>query len=221
MLGLHLVNITWMGHACFALSGASKTVIFDPFKGIGIPEPATKADIVLCSHSHSDHNNAAKVKHESSIVMEGFTGRRMINGITISGVAVFHDDAQGGKRGRNSIYVVEMENLRFCHLGDLGHALSLPQVAEIGSVDVLFVPVGGFYTIGPDEARRTRDALKPAVTIPMHYKMAGMASTFDALHSIEDFLQKETNVSRLDGPAFSVMKVGLPKEPTTIVPKLL
>ncbi len=216
-----MVNITWMGHACFTLSGASKTVILDPFKGIGIPEPTTKADIILCSHSHSDHNNAANVKHESSIVMEGFAGKRKINGVAISGISVFHDDAQGGKRGKNSIYVVEMENLRFCHLGDLGHALSPPQVAEIGPVDVLFVPIGGFYTIGPDEARRTRDALKPSITVPMHYRMAGMASTFDALHTIEDFLQKETHIRKLDDATFTVTKVGLPKQSTTIVPKLL
>ncbi len=215
-----LVQVTWNGHACFTLSDGSKSVIFDPFKGIGLPEPATKADIILCSHSHADHNNAAKVQHQTSVVMEAFTGQREIDGIVVSGIPTFHDDTQGGKRGKNSVYVVEMDKLRFCHLGDLGHALSPSQVKEVAPVDVLFVPIGGFFTIGPDEARKTGDSLKPAITVPMHYKMAGMSPTFNALHTLDDFLKEETNIKRLDAPTFSVTKADLSGKPVTIVPKL-
>lgn len=106
------------------LKGKTKSLIFDPFKGNGLPEPRTKADIILCSHSHGDHNNSSAVMLERSAVMEGFTGVRQIEDVTIKGVATFHDDAQGRRRGRNSVYVVGLDDLTFCHMGDLGHELS-------------------------------------------------------------------------------------------------
>jgi len=132
-----LINVIWLGHACFMLKSKTKKLIFDPFKGIGLPKPRAKADIVLCSHSHSDHNNAAAVSHKKSIVLEGFTGIARISDISVKGIATFHDEVQGGKRGRNSIYLVGLDGLSFCHLGDLGHKLSATQAKEIGPVDVL------------------------------------------------------------------------------------
>ena len=137
--GIHLVEVIWLGHACFLLKSDMKSLMFDPFKGTGLPEPKLKADIVLCSHSHSDHNNVAGVKHEKSTVLEKFTGTKQIDGVSVKGVATFHDDAKGGKRGQNSVYVVELEGIRFCHLGDLGHELTLSEQGEIGSVDVLLL----------------------------------------------------------------------------------
>jgi len=197
-----------------------KSLIFDPFKGTGLPEPKAKADIVLCSHSHSDHNNAAVVKHEKSVVLEGFTGTKQIDSVSIKGVATFHDDAQGGKRGRNSVYVVGLDDITFGHLGDLGQALSSSQVSEIGSLDVLFLPIGGFYTIGPEEARKVMDSLKPRITVPMHYRMHGMSATFDKLSTIEDFIRKDDSAKRLDGPSFSVAKANLPEKSQIVIPKL-
>jgi len=197
-----------------------KSVIFDPFKGTGLPEPRAKADIVLCSHSHSDHNNAGAVVHDGSVVLEGFTGTKQIDSVSIRGVATFHDDAQGGKRGRNSVYIVGLDDITFCHLGDLGQALSPSQIGEIGAVDILFVPVGGFYTIGPEEARKVMGSLKPRMTVPMHYRMHGMSATFDKLSTVEDFVRKGDNAKRLDGPSFTVTKADLAEKAQIVIPKL-
>jgi L-ascorbate metabolism protein UlaG (beta-lactamase superfamily) len=112
-----LVDVEWFGHACFAVKGKTKTLMFDPFKGIGLPEPNAKADIILCSHGHPDHSNTKPVSHEKSIVMEAFIGTRQIDEVSIKGVATFHDDSEGSKRGRNSTYVVDFEDVAFCHLG--------------------------------------------------------------------------------------------------------
>ncbi|MFH0849122.1 MAG: MBL fold metallo-hydrolase [archaeon] len=214
-----MIEVTWFGHACFMLK-SEKTIVFDPFKGIGLPEPKASADVVLCSHSHGDHNNAGPVKNAQSIVLEGFTGKREVNNVSIRGIAAFHDDAQGSKRGKNSVYVVNLDEINFCHLGDLGQALSASQAGEVGSVDVLFLPVGGFYTIGPDEARKVIETLKPKIAVPMHYRMKGMSSTFDKLSTIDDFLRRDDNVRRLEGPSFTVSKADLPRKMQITVPKL-
>jgi len=209
-----------MGHACFLLRGEAKRLIFDPFKGTGLPEPTEKADIILCSHSHSDHNNVRAVRHEKSIVLEGFTGKKQIDDVSIRGIAAYHDTAQGGQRGKNSVYTVRFEDILFCHLGDLGHGLSQSQVGEIVAVDVLFIPVGGFYTIGPQQARKAMESIKPKITVPMHYKLPGMSATFNALSRVEDFIRGDDNVKRLDGPSFTIGRTDLPEKTVIIVPKL-
>jgi L-ascorbate metabolism protein UlaG (beta-lactamase superfamily) len=215
-----LVDVEWLGHSCFTLRGKTKTVMFDPFKGVGLPEPKAKADIVLCSHDHQDHNNTKPVSHENSVVMKAFTGTKQIDDVPIRGVATFHDDSQGSKRGRNSVYVVNFEDVAFCHLGDLGHGLSSSQVNEIGSTDVLFLPVGGFFTIGPEQAREVMESLKPRIAVPMHYRAPGMSIMFRPLKKVEDFLKPDDNVRRLDGPTFTVSKADFAEKRVIIVPRL-
>ena len=215
-----MVDVIWLGHACFMLKGKNRKLIFDPFKGIGLPRPKAKADIVLCSHSHSDHNNAAAVSHKRSIVLEGFTGIARISDISVKGIATYHDEVQGSKRGKNSVYSVGLDGLSFCHLGDLGHELSASHVREVGSVDVLFLPVGGFYTIGPEQARRVMESLKPRITVPMHYRLPGMSKAFNQLSTLKSFTRKDENVKRLKGPRFTVSRDDLPERPLIIVAKL-
>ncbi len=214
-----MIDVTWLGHACFLLRGETKRLMFDPFKGTGLPEPTEKADIILCSHSHSDHNNVKAVRHEKSVVLEGFTGVKQIDNVSIRGVSAFHDTAQGGQRGKNSIYTVRFDDTMFCHLGDLGHELSESQVGEIGAVDVLFILVGGFYTIGPQQARKVMESIRPRITVPMHYKLPRMSATFDALSTVEGFIQADDNVKRLDGPSFTISKTDLQEKAAMIVPR--
>ncbi len=202
------------------LKGTAKNLIFDPFKGVGLPEPRVKADIILCSHSHSDHNNVKVVRHEKSMILEGFTGAKRIENVSIKGIATFHDDTRGSKRGRNSIYVVGLDDLVFCHLGDLGHPLSPSEIGEVGPIDILFIPVGGFYTIGPEQARKVMESLKPTITVPMHYRLPGMSATFNALSTAEDFIHIDDNVKRLDTSKFTISNSGLPEKPVIMVPKL-
>jgi len=215
-----LVNVIWLGHACFMLKGKTERLIFDPFKGVGLPEPKAEAEIILCSHSHSDHNNASAVCHKRSVILEGFTGIGRIGSISVKGIATFHDEVQGRKRGKNSIYAVGLDGLSFCHLGDLGHKLSASQAKEIRPVDVLFLPVGGFYTIGSEEARKVMKSLKPKVTVPMHYRLPGMSDAFKQLSTVEDFIRGADNVKRLKSPSFTVSRGHLPKKPLIMIAKL-
>ena len=164
------MRIKWLGHACFMLSSANGVrVLTDPFdKSVGYALPEEKADIVAISHNHFDHNYVSAVK--GSFVRIDRPGTFLEKGIGITGVATCHDDRGGAKRGPNIVFVFDIDGLRICHCGDLGHTLTPEQVGKIGNVDVLLVPVGGTYTIDAEEARRVMRLLKPAVTIPMHYK---------------------------------------------------
>lgn len=212
-----MVKVKWHGHSCFELEGQHLTIVTDPFKGIGIPEPRATAGIVLCSHGHQDHNNAKPVLGKDGQVLEGFTGSRQLKGITIKGVPTFHDEEAGSKRGKNSIYVFSLDGIRFCHLGDLGPVLSPLTIEQIGEVDVLFVPVGGHFTIGPETATRVCEQLKPKIIIPMHYRMPGLAAMFDPLKTVDVFLEGKKNIKRMNGPSIDIEESKLPKEATILV----
>ncbi len=212
-----MVKLVWHGHACFELQGKNVTIVIDPFKGIGIPEPKAAADIVLCTHSHQDHNNVKAVMAKQGEALEGFEGSKKIKGVTIRGIAAFHDDTKGSKRGKNSIYTFNLDGVQFCHLGDLGHELSAQAVADIGKVDVLFVPVGGYFTIGPETATRVCEQLKPKMIIPMHYKMPKLASTFDPLKTVDDFAKGKNNIDRMKGAIANIEEANLPTEPRILV----
>jgi L-ascorbate metabolism protein UlaG (beta-lactamase superfamily) len=201
-----LVKVLWHGHSCFQLQGKSVTVVTDPFKGIGIPEHKAAADIVMVSHGHRDHNNVKPVLGKDGQVLESFTGFKEIKGVTVKGVATFHDNATGSKRGKNSVYTFGLDGVQFCHLGDLGHELPSSTVEDLGRVDVLFVPIGGFFTIGPETATTICEKLNPKVTIPMHYRMPGLRARimFGFLKTADDFLKGKNNVERIEGPSVNI-----------------
>ena len=164
------MRITWFGHACFKLlSDSGVSVITDPFdENVGYDLPGEKADIVTVSHQHYDHNFIEAVKGTPEIISEA--GDFHVNNIRIKGVRSFHDDEGGRKRGFNIIYIIEMDGIRVCHCGDLGHSLTREQVDEIGRVDVLLIPVGGTYTVDADAAAEIVGKISPSVVIPMHFK---------------------------------------------------
>lgn len=144
-------------------------------------------------------------------------GSEKLKGITIKGVAAFHDEAAGSERGKNSIYTFNLDGVQFCHLGDLGHELSRPEVEEIGRVDVLFVPVGGYFTIGPETATKVWEQLEPKIVIPMHYRMPELPSIFDPLKTVDVFLEGKKNIERLRGPVVEIEQSKLPREMKIIV----
>jgi L-ascorbate metabolism protein UlaG (beta-lactamase superfamily) len=205
-----LIEVIWHGHACFELRGKEASVIIDPFEGLGIPEPEANAEVVLCSHSHRDHNNFGPVLKKGGIVLEGFVGSREVSGISIKGVATFHDVVGGGQRGNNSVYVFQLDDIRFCHLGDLGHDLNREHIAEIGEIDVLLTPVGGGPTIGPDLASSIVERVDPRIVVPMHYnaEVPGQKEWMNTrLHKVDTFLSSiEGIVERLDGRSFKITK---------------
>ena len=171
------MKLTWHGHACYTLESADGTVVFDPYEngyvpGLSLPELA--ADVILCSHYHNDHGCACAVKQL----------KRRTN-LLINDMRSFHDDEDGQKRGENLIHIVDAEGKRIVHLGDLGHMLSQAQIEALGQVDVLIIPVGGFYTIDAATAHRLAEEIGAAVTIPMHYRGAGFG--FDVLSTVEAY----------------------------------
>jgi len=214
-----LVEVLWHGHSCFELRGKNVTIVTDPFRIIGTPDPEASADIVLVSHGHRDHSNVRPVLGKDGKVVDCFVGSTEVKGVAIKGVESFHDNSSGSKRGKNSLYGFSLDGVRFCHLGDLGHELSSSAVKELGTVDVLFVPVGGFFTIGPEAATKVCDELNPRITIPMHYRMPGLKARlmFGFLHSPDDFLKGKTNIEQVNGPSLIIEPDTLPKESKIIV----
>ena len=183
------MDITFLGHSSFRLKGKTATVVTDPFdpKTVGLKFPKVTADIVTVSHQHEDHNQADLVKGVKRLVSG--PGEYEIMGVSIIGIPTFHDEEKGAKRGKNTIYVYEMDGLRLVHLGDLGHKLHEKILEKIGDIDILMVPVGGEYTIGPTEAVEVARAIEPKIVIPMHYQMPGLnPATFAKLSSTKPFL---------------------------------
>lgn len=174
-----MTTLTWYGHACFQLDlGPGGSVIFDPYApgsvpGAELPE-GLRADQVLCSHSHGDHNAADRVT---------LTGREPDYALRF--LDTYHDGEMGAKRGPNRISLVEYGGFRAAHLGDLGCPLTEEQIEALRGADLLLLPVGGFFTIGPEEAKALLDAVQPRVAVPMHYRRGEMG--FPVLHTLEEF----------------------------------
>lgn len=165
------VKILWYGHSCFRITAADGTVIItDPY-GENVPykPPEGPAHIVTISHEHFDHNAVARVKGNPE-VLRG-TGEWTVRGVTVRGIPSLHDPKGGKERGRNTIFKLMMDGVPLAHLGDLGHTLTAEQLKPLEDVQVLMIPVGGFYTIGPREAKEVVGALPQVkVVIPMHYR---------------------------------------------------
>lgn len=211
--GSSRVKIRWLGHACFEITAPDGTVVVtDPFdEQVGYPVPAVRADVVTVSHEHFDHGNVSAVKGNPK-VFRG-PGRHEAHGITAKGVATFHDEVGGAKRGRNTVFVIDVGGVRLCHLGDLGHVLTEEQVREIGPVDVLFLPVGGVYTIDAEKAKKVATQLKPRIIIPMHYLTPDLKFELDPLGK---FLAGMKNVEHA-GNTYEISVPAVSEEARTVV----
>lgn len=179
------MNITWYGQSCFKIQTKSQrgeketTIITDPFdKSYGLRPPQGSAEIILVSHTqHNDHNNVSAIKGDPFVV--DAPGEYSLEGIQIEGIESFHDKSKGSERGRNTIFTIDSEGMRICHLGDLGHILEEDQVESIGEVDILMIPVGGTYTIDSKEAEEVITQLEPKIILPMHFKIKGLSLDID------------------------------------------
>lgn len=166
---IFLMEISYLGHSCFKIKGKQATVVIDPYSpSVGFRMPKVEADVVTISHAHADHNFIEGVRGEPFVIFE--PGEYEIKGIEIWGVATFHDDEGGAKRGKNIVHHIKIDEITIVHLGDLGHKLTPEQIEHLNEVDVLLVPVGGFYTIDAAAAREVIDQLEPKVVIPMHFR---------------------------------------------------
>lgn len=185
--------IQWIGHSSFRISG-SKTIITDPYEGIGLDYPEVTADIVTVSHGHHDHNAVHAVAGDPAVISDA--GARRIADVSIVGYHTYHDDAQGAQRGRNVVYVIRMDGVKIVHLGDLG---CMPDDSVLGAIDradVLLIPVGGNYTIDAKTAAKIVDEVKPRTVIPMHYKTPSLQVN---VSGSEEFLSLMEDVQVVPG----------------------
>jgi L-ascorbate metabolism protein UlaG (beta-lactamase superfamily) len=182
-----IMIVTWLGHSCFLLkSEEGISLLLDPFheSDVGYSMPITEADIVVISHDHLDHNNVDAAGSEADVIFG--PGEYISMEMDITGIKSFHDAQRGKLRGENTIFCFALDGIRVCHLGDLGHTLSRTQVKAIGLVDLLFLPVGGRYTIDAAGANKVMQQLHPAVTVPMHYKTGALGFELDP---VDEFLK--------------------------------
>jgi L-ascorbate metabolism protein UlaG (beta-lactamase superfamily) len=172
------MDITWLGHSCFKLKGSHATVITDPYSPeIGYSLGKNTARIVTVSHQHPGHSYARGVGGEPKVLER--PGEYEIGGVLIIGIATFHDTEKGEKRGKNTVYLLEIDEITICHLGDLGHVLTGEQVEEIDDVDVLLLPVGGVATINAATAAEVVRLIEPRIVIPMHYQTPALKMELD------------------------------------------
>ena len=208
------MDITFLGHASFKLKGKVTSVVTDPYDpSIGLKFPKVEADLVTITHDHPDHNAPDQVGG-NPFVISG-PGEYEVKGVKIIGVPSFHDEKKGTLRGKNTIYNIKIDGLFVCHLGDLGQtALGSEQLEAIGQVDVLLIPVGGFYTIDAGAAAKIAASLEPKIVIPMHYLEAG---TNSKLEPVDKFL-KEMGVEGVAPQAkLSAVTDKLPEELAVIL----
>jgi L-ascorbate metabolism protein UlaG (beta-lactamase superfamily) len=216
------MEITWLGHSCFQLRGKNVTLITDPFS----PQPGQSlgklsAPIVTVSHNHAGHNYVQGVGGNPYIVQG--PGEYEISDVLITGVAAYHDDKHGKERGRNTIYVIHMDELVLCHLGDLGHTLQEEQLEEAADADVLFIPIGGHNTLNATQAAEVISQVEPRMVIPMHYRTPALEDTHDSHDSHEnadplDKFCREMGVAPINSqPKIVVTRNNLPVEMHVVI----
>jgi len=185
------MTIHWHGQSCFQIlaarnKGEQTSIVIDPFsEEIGLKLPKLEADVALITHNHYDHNNVKAVGAPPSasppFLIAG-PGECEIKKVFIQGIPAWHDDKGGRERGENTIYTIEAEDLKLCHLGDLGQReLTEEQLEKIGEVDILMVPIGGIYTISAKEALKIMSQIEPKITIPMHYQIPKLKIKLEGL----------------------------------------
>ncbi|PIP24988.1 MAG: hypothetical protein COX34_01265 [Candidatus Nealsonbacteria bacterium CG23_combo_of_CG06-09_8_20_14_all_36_12] len=213
------MQIIWKGQACFQIitnqgKNGFLSIVIDPFdESLGLRVPKLEANILLISHGHPDHNNTKAISGNPFLISG--PGEYEIRGIFIQGIPSWHDKVKGKSRGNNTCYTIETEEMKLCHLGDLGQGeLSDEQLQALGEIDILMIPVGGIYTISGEEASKIISQIEPKIVIPMHYSLPKLKIK---LEGIEKFLKvmgkKETeSLNKL-----SIKKKDLPKEEVEII----
>lgn len=195
-------QITWLGHSCFQIEMKGHVTLLDPYEDNYVPGLAplrASAHEVLCSHDHHDHN------------AEGLIARLPDDGqhpFTITKLTTDHDTEQGSLRGKNTIHILTSHELRVAHFGDLGTAITQEQAYQLTDLDVAMIPVGGFYTIGPEEAKQLVAQLRPKVVIPMHYRSDHYG--FPPLATVEEFLTLDGDCVWYPGRSLTVTRVSKP-----------
>ena len=200
------MDISWLGHSCFRLKGRNATVILDPCgPQTGYTIGKVEADLITVSHQHPGHNNAGCIQGDPKVICGA--GEYEHAGVFVTGIASFHDDKNGQERGKNTMYLIEIDGVSVCHLGDLGHVITSKIAGELGKVDVLLLPVGGTATIDAIGATEVMRRLDPKIVIPMHYKTAASRAN---LAGVDRFLKEAGVKEAPPQPRLSASTTNLP-----------
>ena len=213
------MHIIWHGQSFFQIQtslnkGEQTTLAIDPFdESTGLKPPSFQADVLLITHDHADHNNKKAIKG-TPFLIEG-PGEYEVKEIAIQGIPSFHDEEEGKKRGANTIYLIEMEEMKVCHLGDFGQKeLTEDQLEQIGDIDVLMVPVGGEFTLDAKGAAHVISQIEPKIVIPMHYAIPKLKIKLD---EVDKFLKEVGKKSVVPQPKLLIKKKDLPLETQVVV----
>ncbi|RLC94688.1 MAG: lactamase [Chloroflexi bacterium] len=206
------MEISWLGHSCFRIKGRQVTLVTDPYdESFGHASPGLQADIVTVSHDHRGHNCWPRVEGNPKVVSH--PGEYEISDVFIVGLSTFHDANEGQIRGKNTAYLIEMEDVHICHLGDLGHTPSSRQVEELSDAHVLLVPVGGVSTIDAKTASEIVRLLNPNIVIPMHYQ----TETVSWLEPLNKFVNEMGLREVTSQPRVTITRSSLPSETSVII----
>lgn len=208
------MEIVWHGHAHFRLRGREGVVVTDPTvrKGSGAAGRST-ADVITLSHQHPGHAQVEVVGGHPRVLTG--PGEYEVKGINITGISTYHDAERGKKRGKNTAYLIELDDLVVCHLGDLGHIPTPDQIDQIGDkVDVLLIPVGGEGTIDAAQAVEVISLIDPRIVIPMHYRIDELDSHLD---TVDKFLREMGVAGAEAQPRATVTRANLPEATQVVV----
>jgi L-ascorbate metabolism protein UlaG (beta-lactamase superfamily) len=207
------LDVTWLGHGCFRLRGRSAAVVTDPYPPtIGLKLSRMDADLITVSHGHDDHNYTQVVRDGAYEVLG--PGEYEVAGVSVIGLPTFHDMEKGARQGRNTVYVIEIDEVRVCHLGDLGHKLEDTDAEALGTPDVLLVPVGGRTTVNGEQAAEVVRQLEPRYVVPMHYAIPGLKMQLDP---IDRFLKEMGLTTSEPQPKLAVQKSSVAEYETKVV----
>lgn len=208
------MKIKYLAHSAFLLSSAKGIrILTDPYESgsyggaLGYKKIDEETDIISISHNHADHNYISREHDKAKVIRE--PGTFTIKGITLRGISLYHDSNQGSERGSNIAYILTIDGINYCHLGDLGHTLNREELSEIGSVDVLMIPVGGTFTINSKEAWQVVESISPRVCMPMHYKTKSVGFNLELLNN---FISDRNNVRVLAGSEIELSKTSIPEK---------
>jgi L-ascorbate metabolism protein UlaG (beta-lactamase superfamily) len=213
------MKIKWYGHSAFLItSDQGVKIITDPYESgayggqLAYGKIKDQADIALTSHDHADHNDTKSLPGSPQIVRE--SGTKSLKGVSFKGITTYHDSSKGKERGANTIFAFSVDGIKVCHLGDLGHGLSQKEITEIGPVDILLIPVGGYFTIDSKEATQVGELIKPKVLIPMHYKTEKCGFP---IAPVDDFLKGKANIKRPKTSEVAFDQASLPSKTEIVV----
>ena len=207
------MDVTWLGHGCFRLRGRGAAVVTDPYPpAIGLKLGRMDAEVVTVSHDHDNHSYTQVVR-DPTYVIRG-PGEYEVAEVSVIGVPTYHDAEKGARLGRNTVYLIELDDVRVCHLGDLGHKLDDVDAEAVATPDVLLVPVGGKSAMNGAQAAEVVRQLEPRYVVPMHYAIPGLKITLDP---IDRFLKEMGVATSEPQPKLSVQKSSVTEYETKVV----